>query len=59
MCVCVYVGVFTLTTDISDEGEQLWIWEYEMDDGKHDLFMDIGEEIRLESVDITSDKYSY
>ena len=54
-----YVGVFTLTTDISDEGEQLWIWEYEMDDGKHDLFMDIGEEIRLESVDITSDKYSY
>ena len=25
-----------------DEGEQLWIWEYETEDGKHDLFMDPG-----------------
>ncbi|XP_052768075.1 DNA-directed RNA polymerase III subunit RPC8-like isoform X2 [Mya arenaria] len=25
-----------------DEQEQLWAWEYAMEDGKHDLFMDIG-----------------
>uniref|UniRef100_A0A8W8I3Z9 RNA polymerase III subunit Rpc25 domain-containing protein n=1 Tax=Magallana gigas TaxID=29159 RepID=A0A8W8I3Z9_MAGGI len=31
--------------------EQLWAWEYETDDGKHDLFMDIGEEIRFRVVD--------
>ena len=30
----------------SDEGEQLWVWQYETEDGKHDLFMDVGEEIR-------------
>ncbi|KAJ8319107.1 hypothetical protein KUTeg_004198, partial [Tegillarca granosa] len=29
----------------SDDKEQLWLWEYETDDGKHDLHMDIGEEI--------------
>ena len=30
----------------SDEGEQLWVWEYATEDGKHDLYMDLGEEIR-------------
>lgn len=34
-----------------DESEQLWAWEYEVEDGKHDLFMDIGEEIRFRVVD--------
>nr|XP_022312968.1 DNA-directed RNA polymerase III subunit RPC8-like [Crassostrea virginica]XP_022312969.1 DNA-directed RNA polymerase III subunit RPC8-like [Crassostrea virginica]XP_022312970.1 DNA-directed RNA polymerase III subunit RPC8-like [Crassostrea virginica]XP_022312971.1 DNA-directed RNA polymerase III subunit RPC8-like [Crassostrea virginica] len=34
-----------------DDKEQLWAWEYETDDGKHDLFMDIGEEIRFRVVD--------
>ena len=37
----------TLTFDLfSDESEQLWLWEYETEDGKHDLFMDVGEQIR-------------
>ncbi|XP_060573269.1 DNA-directed RNA polymerase III subunit RPC8-like [Ruditapes philippinarum] len=36
-----------------DENEQLWAWEYQMEDGKHDLFMDIGEEIRFRVVDNT------
>lgn len=36
-----------------DDKEQLWAWEYETDDGKHDLFMDIGEEIRFRVVDET------
>ncbi|GLH14815.1 Putative dna-directed rna polymerase subunit e [Gryllus bimaculatus] len=30
-----------------DEVEEAWIWEYETEDGKHDLFMDIGEPIRF------------
>nr|CAG4652162.1 EOG090X0DHL [Triops cancriformis] len=25
-----------------DETEQVWVWEYETEDGKHDLFMDEG-----------------
>lgn len=25
-----------------DETEHVWIWEYESEDGKHDLFMDTG-----------------
>ena len=36
----------SLTCLVSDEGEQLWVWQYETEDGKHDLFMDVGEEIR-------------
>ena len=36
---------------ISDEDEQLWVWEYTTDDGGHDLFMDINEEIRFRVVD--------
>lgn len=31
----------------SDEKEQLWVWEYETEDGKHDLFMEVGETIRF------------
>lgn len=29
------------------ETEQVWIWEYEVEDEKHELFMDPGEEIRF------------
>ena len=36
-----------LTQSLSDKEEQLWVWEYEADDGKHDLYMDIDEEIRF------------
>lgn len=39
------ISLKTLTI-ARDDKEQLWAWEYETDDGKHDLFMDIGEEIR-------------
>lgn len=34
-----------------DDKEQLWLWEYETDGGKHDLHMDIGEEIRFRVID--------
>ncbi|KAK7502295.1 hypothetical protein BaRGS_00006248, partial [Batillaria attramentaria] len=27
--------------------EQLWAWEYDTEEGKHDLYLDIGEEIRF------------
>ncbi|XP_077590068.1 DNA-directed RNA polymerase III subunit RPC8 [Stigmatopora nigra] len=30
-----------------DEAEQVWLWEYETDEGAHDLYMDQGEEIRF------------
>nr|CAG4637344.1 EOG090X0DHL [Ceriodaphnia reticulata]SVE73189.1 EOG090X0DHL [Ceriodaphnia reticulata] len=33
-----------------DETEHAWIWEYESEEGKHDLFMDTGEEIRFKVV---------
>jgi len=33
-----------------DETEQTWVWEYKMEDQKHDLFMDPGEEIRFRVV---------
>ena len=42
--------MFTIFLDIvvhSDQKEQLWVWEYEMEGGKHDMFMDIDEEIRF------------
>ncbi|XP_016114182.1 DNA-directed RNA polymerase III subunit RPC8 [Sinocyclocheilus grahami] len=44
-------GGFTFVTQSSDEAEQLWVWEYETDEGAHDLFMDRGEEIRFRVVD--------
>lgn len=33
-----------------DEKEQLFIWQYEAGDSVHDLFIDIGEEIRFRVV---------
>ena len=30
-----------------DEAEQVWVWEYQVDEEKHDLFMDIGKECLL------------
>lgn len=33
-----------------DEAEQLWVWQYESEDGKHDMFMDLGEQIRFRVV---------
>ncbi|XP_067875545.1 DNA-directed RNA polymerase III subunit RPC8 isoform X2 [Heterodontus francisci] len=36
-----------------DETEQVWVWEYETDEGTHDLYMDVGEEVRLRVVDET------
>ena len=35
----------------SDETEQVWLWEYETDEGAHDLYMDQGEEIRFRVTD--------
>ena len=29
----------------------MWVWEYTTDEGGHDLFMDINEEIRFRVVD--------
>lgn len=40
-----------LTHGCSDENEQVWVWEYETDEGAHDLYMDQGEEIRFRIVD--------
>lgn len=34
-----------------DHKEQLWVWEYQTEDGNHDLFMDSGEEIRFRVVE--------
>ncbi|XP_041473566.1 LOW QUALITY PROTEIN: DNA-directed RNA polymerase III subunit RPC8-like [Lytechinus variegatus] len=34
-----------------DETEQLWVWQYESEEGTHDMFMDINEEIRFRVVD--------
>ncbi|NXD17365.1 RPC8 polymerase, partial [Nothocercus nigrocapillus] len=36
-----------------DEAEQVWVWEYETEEGAHDLYMDIGEEIRFRVMDET------
>ncbi|XP_075688407.1 DNA-directed RNA polymerase III subunit RPC8 isoform X1 [Rhinoderma darwinii] len=36
-----------------DEAEQVWVWEYETEEGAHDLYMDIGEDIRFRIVDET------
>ncbi|XP_077134075.1 DNA-directed RNA polymerase III subunit RPC8 isoform X1 [Ranitomeya variabilis] len=36
-----------------DEAEQVWVWEYETEEGAHDLYMDIGEDIRFRVVDET------
>ncbi|KAK1877790.1 DNA-directed RNA polymerase III subunit RPC8 [Dissostichus eleginoides] len=36
---------------LSDEAEQVWLWEYETDEGAHDLYMDQGEDIRFRVTD--------
>lgn len=49
-----FVPCFSLTSlssSLSDETEQVWVWQYESEDGTHDLFMDINEEIRFKVVD--------
>ena len=43
--------IVALTLDPSDEAEQVWVWEYETEEGAHDLYMDTGEEIRFRVVD--------
>jgi DNA-directed RNA polymerase III subunit RPC8 len=30
-----------------EEAEQAWIWEYPLDEGKHDLYMDIGAPVKF------------
>ncbi|XP_023618047.1 DNA-directed RNA polymerase III subunit RPC8 isoform X2 [Myotis lucifugus] len=46
------VHVVALTcTPPSDDAEQVWVWEYETEEGAHDLYMDTGEEIRFRVVD--------
>lgn len=47
MCKCCSV----LNCSRSDEAEQVWLWEYETDEGAHDLYMDQGEEIRFRVTD--------
>lgn len=39
-----------LTVAASDAKEQLWVWEYQVEGEKHDMFMDIDEEIRFRVV---------
>ncbi|XP_072028275.1 DNA-directed RNA polymerase III subunit RPC8-like [Amphiura filiformis] len=34
-----------------DETEQVWVWQYQSEDGTHDLFMDVNEVIRFRVVD--------
>ncbi len=41
----------SLTWCHSDPKEQLWVWEYEREGEKHDMFMDIDEEIRFRVVE--------
>ena len=43
---CVLVECWTWLSLSSNEKEQLWAWEYMTEEGKHDLYIDIGEEIR-------------
>lgn len=38
--------LFEALISSSNEQEQLWAWEYDTGEGKHDLYMDIDEEIR-------------
>ena len=43
--------LFSFNCSLSDHKEQLWVWEYQTEEGSHDLFMDIGEEIRFRVVE--------
>ena len=42
-----------LTFDPSDSEEQLWVWQYEAEDGTHNMFMDLEEEVRFRVVQET------
>ena len=42
-----------LTFELSDSEEQLWVWQYESEDGTHDMFMDLEEEVRFRVVQET------
>ena len=41
-----YLMFFLTILSTSNQDEQLWVWQYETEDGTHELFMDIGEDIR-------------
>lgn len=49
----VMCGIDDLTFDLSDSEEQLWVWQYEAEDGTHDMFMDLEEEVRFRVVQET------
>ena len=34
----------------SDASEHLWVWEYETEEGSHDMYMDLDEDIRFRVV---------
>ena len=34
-----------------EEAEQAWVWEYPVSEGKHDLYMDVGETIKIRVID--------
>ena len=36
-----------LFTHVSDVSEHLWVWEYQTEEGSHDMFMDLEEDIRF------------
>ena len=39
--------------DLSDQEEQLWVWQYESEGQTHDMFMDLEEEVRFRVVQET------
>jgi len=36
-----------------EENESVWVWEYPVEDGHHDMFLDPGEQIRFRVVSET------
>ena len=38
-----------------EETENVWVWEYPLEEGHHDLFMDPGEQLRIR---ITSQSFT-
>ena len=34
-----------------EQSEQAWVWEYPVSEGKHDLYMDVGETIKIRVID--------
>ena len=49
-CCCINVVLCPLT-GCSDQGEQVWVWQYESDEDCHQLYMEVDEEIRFKVVD--------